>query len=147
MWNTSSFANFFIKFTIIKTFCDTFSWIRSYFILHLGMHNCVCFWLYRNTYTGCNTYSGCNNFIWRKYVFFFLDIPYHWNAYLEVLSYKNNLTSSKTLYHAAVLLYMPTDPSAFLSNHFKNLHIPRDLWSSTKGAVLHMELLHGLALC
>lgn len=79
--------------------------------------------------------------------FFFLEIPYHLNAYLEISSYKNNLTSSKTLYCAAVLMYMPTDPSAFLSNHFKNLPIPWDLWSPRKGAVLHTETLHGLALC
>lgn len=78
--------------------------------------------------------------------FFFLEIPYHLNAYLEVSSYKNSLTSSKTLYCAAVLVYMPTDPSAFLSNHFKNLPIPWDLWSSRKGAVLHMRFFAAL-LC
>lgn len=139
------FTIFLIKFSILKTSCDISSCIRSYFLLHLSMHICVCFRLYMNTYTAhiqdvIILFGG-------NIAVFFLEIPYHLNAYLEVSSYKNNLTSSETPYHAAVLVFMPTDPSAFLSNHFKNLHNPRDLWSPRKGAVLHTELLHGLALC
>lgn len=146
------FCHFFIKFTIPKPLCDISSCIRPYFLLYLGMHNCTTgmhnLGLYRNTYTAhIHIQDVIILFGGNMSSFFFLEIPYHLNAYLEVSSYKNNLTSSKTLYRAAVLVYMPTDPSAFLSNHFKHLHIPRDQWSSRKGAVSHMELLHSLALC
>ncbi|KAM9652116.1 uncharacterized protein ACIBXB_009782 isoform 3-T4 [Morphnus guianensis] len=56
----------------------------------------------------------------------------YWKSVSQSVSLADLQEDSINMFYAGVLVYVPTDPSAFLSNYFKNLHIPKDLWSPRK---------------